>query len=163
VCLASHSNGFMGQSLEGFLEQLVYNVQLQEVRVDQVDIAGIDLLLGATYTIPFLSPPNQKWPDYFGQIPGCNFDNLERTKNMDRVDFRTTSGDIVGESKDYGRQISLDTMRGILNRIPANARLQVIFTRKLQASYFNKPALSFEEDYAGNPRVTHAYFKIDAY
>ena len=76
------------------------------------------------------------------------------------IDLCTSNG-IVGESKDYGKEINLETMRKILKRVPDNAKLELVFTRTLQKSYFNSPARPFEEEFAGSPALNRSYFKIN--
>jgi hypothetical protein len=163
VCLASHCHGFGGVDLKSFLWNLVYQVQAADIDPKNIFIDDSALRYDEVplQLIPFLSPPNQEWPDFLGMLPNSNFGNLKRTRNSDNVDLRASCG-IVGESKDYGGVIDLKVMRKILSRIPEDAKLELVFTRKLQGSYFNSPAPTFEEVFAESHLLKRAYFKINA-
>jgi hypothetical protein len=160
VCVSSHANGIMGIEFQQFLLNLVYNVQPENINMNQVTIKGLEIF-NRMDVVPFLSPPNQEWPEYIGAIPGSNFGLLGRSPNSDKIDLWTSKG-IYGESKDYGSEINLDTMKKILQRVPENARLELVFTRKLQKSYFNPPARPFQEEFSGTQALSRSYFKIDA-
>ncbi|KAJ8329323.1 hypothetical protein O5D80_002539 [Batrachochytrium dendrobatidis] len=161
VCLASHSNGVKGIGLKPFLLNLVYQLQIDKPDSEDVSILDLNRLDGITFTVPFLSPPNQKWPD-FVQIPGLNFDWLSRARNSEGIDLKTSCG-LFGESKDHKGVISLETMVNIIGRIPKAAKVELVFTRKLQDSYFNPPAPSFEVQFQRKGHVLKkAYYKIDA-
>jgi tRNA pseudouridine-54 N-methylase len=159
VCLASHSNGIQGITLQKFLLNLVYQLQIGKIDCSDVSIAGLERLDQMNLTIPFLSPPNQDWPEFF-KVPGSNLGFLSRTRNSKGIDLWVSSG-LAGESKDYGSDINLHTMRNILKRIPENANLELIFTRRLQKSYFTK-ALSFEDEFQSSHLMNRSYYKIDA-
>ncbi|OAJ38746.1 hypothetical protein BDEG_22651 [Batrachochytrium dendrobatidis JEL423] len=135
VCLASHSNGVKGIGLKPFLLNLVYQLQIDKPDSEDVSILDLNRLDGITFTVPFLSPPNQKWPD-FVQIPGSNFDWLSRTRNSEGIDLKTSCG-LFGESKDHKGVISLETMVNII-------------------------APSFEVQFQRSHVLKKAYYKIDA-
>jgi hypothetical protein len=161
VCLASHCNGVDGTMLGSFLLNLIF--QLQDTTLDptEVTIGGLEKLESkCKMRIPFLSPPNMKWPEYFKDIPESNFGNLERARNEDRVDL-VADCNIVGEAKDYGELLELVTLRKILRRIPKETKLHLVFTRHLRKSYFNRPASPFIIEFADSPARNMAYFKID--
>jgi hypothetical protein len=161
VCLSSHSNGVQGIELKSFLINLVFQLQIDKLNPTEVSISGLEKLDNlSTLIIPFLSPPNQAWPNFLDQVPSSNFGLLERTKNSDMIDLWVSVG-IAGESKDYGSEIDLNTMRQILKRVRKDVKLELVFTRKLQNSYFNHPA-SFESDFEAGHQLKMAYFKIDA-
>ncbi|OAJ38584.1 hypothetical protein BDEG_22492 [Batrachochytrium dendrobatidis JEL423] len=160
VCLASHSNGVKGIGLKPFLLNLVYQLQIDKPDSEDVSILDLNRLDGIKFTVPFLSPPNQKWPD-FVQIPGSNFNWLSRARNSESIDLKTSCG-LFGESKDHKGVISLETMVNIIGRIPEAAKVELVFTRKLQDSYFNPPAPSFEIQFQRSHVLKKAYYKIDA-
>jgi len=161
VCLASHSDGFGGVGLKPFLLNLVFQLQAENVSPSGVSVKDLNLLDGlGQFLVPFLSPPNQEWPSFL-VIPNSNFGNLERTSNRDKIDLWASCG-IAGESKDYASEIGLDVMKKILERIPENAKVELVFTKKLQQSYFNPPALTFNKVFAGSHLLKKAYFKINA-
>ncbi|KAJ3341809.1 hypothetical protein HDU91_000626, partial [Kappamyces sp. JEL0680] len=123
VCLASHSNGIQGVQLDRFLVDLVYQLQQHESAPSDVEIGGLEKLgKMRNFVVPFLSPPNQDWPDYVYQLPGSAFGYLERTKNKDRIDLRVAEHAISGESKDT--LVDSQAMKKILTRIPANTKLE---------------------------------------
>ena len=159
VCLASHTNGFQGVPLKSFLLNLLYQLQNEKIEYDDVSLADFDLIEDKfRLDIPYFSPPNQKWPSYLN-IPNSNMQNLERTKNKDKVDLRSSCG-LVGESKDYQSDININTMRQILKRVPQEAKLELVFVRKLQNSYFQ--GVSFEEEFAESHLLNKSFFRIDA-
>ena len=159
VCLASHTNGFQGVPLKSFLLNLLYQLQNEKVEYDDVSLADFDLIEDKfRLDIPYFSPPNQKWPSYLN-IPNSNMQNLERTKNKDKVDLMSSCG-LVGESKDYQSVININTMRQILKRVPQEAKLELVFVRKLQNSYFQ--GVSFEEEFAESHLLNKSFFRIDA-
>jgi hypothetical protein len=53
-------------------------------------------------------------------------------------------------------------MRQILKRIPEEAKVELVFTRKLQNSYFNFPAQSFATEFERTHLLQKAFYKIDA-
>ncbi len=117
--------------------------------------------LGDGFTIPFLSPPNQPWPKFLSDIPESNFSSLERTMNAKRIDLVAFNGKITGEAKDYGDVLELPDIRKILKRIPCDSDLELVFTRALRGSYFNRPAKPFETEFGGTHLLNRSYFKID--
>jgi hypothetical protein len=161
VCLASHSNGVQGIHLKQFLLNLVYQLQVEAIEPNQSSIFGLEQLGSTTFIIPFLSPANQRWPNELQKISGANFGFLERTKNAAQIDLRASCG-LVGESKDYGSEIKIEAMRQILSRVPEQAEVELVFVRKLQNSYFNPPALTFDNQFQGTHLVQRAFYKIDA-
>ena len=162
ICLASHSNGVAGLGLNQFLLNLVYQLQIKNIDRNQITIENLELLNGISFTVPFLSPANQKWPNDL-QIPDSNMGSLDRCKNEDMIDLRTSCG-LFGEAKDYKGEIKLKTMRRILERIPEEAIVELVFTRKLQDSYFNAPAKSFDIEFQRtHPHLLErAYYKINS-
>lgn len=161
VCLASHTEGISGVRFGPFMHNLLFQLQAGKISKSQVSIGNLGDLTGMeSYHIPFLSPPNQQWPDYIHRCPDSNFANLKRTKNADKIDI--LAGSLAGESKDYGNVIDLSTMKKILRRVPDDAKLELVFTRKLQKSYFNHPSKKFKEEFAETVALNRSYCKIDA-
>ena len=160
VCLASHANGIAGIGVKQFLLNLVFQVQSEKGNASDVTIADLDMLDSFNFTVPFLSPPNQDWPTFFNDVPRSSFGNLERSRNFMKVDLWTSCG-LAGESKDYGKTIDLKTMKNIISRIPELAKVELVFTRKLQQSYFKNE--SFETFFRKSRHIIQkSYFKIDA-
>ncbi|KAJ3270987.1 hypothetical protein HDV01_007137 [Terramyces sp. JEL0728] len=150
VCLSSHRNGIEGIGFHDFIKDIVFQLQRKCTTIDKIQVKGLDKIQ-FDLVVPFLSPPNQKWPSYMHEIDGGNFANLERSLNMDRVDFQVMNTDsrviLAGESKDYGSKINLETMKAILKRIPTNLPLEIVFTRKLQGEYFLRTQKRFKDVY----------------
>jgi hypothetical protein len=164
VCLASHSNGFSGVTLQQFLSDLIYQIQTNnQTPVSVINFKGLEFM--KDFNVPFLSPPNQNWPDWLYHESlsklNCKFGNLTRTLNKDKIDLITDCG-ISGESKDYGNVLKIDKMKGILQRIPKNSKLHIVFVRKLQDSYFTRKEDTFQKLYASLPAKNRVYFKISA-
>jgi hypothetical protein len=161
VCLSSHSNGIQGISLQNFLLDLLFQLQNSEkVKRTDIFIDGLNVLDTLQMKIPYLSPPNMQWSDYLEEIPQSNFGNLKRARNSDRVDL-LADGNIAGEAKDYGYVLELASLRKIINRIPKETKLHLVFCRKLRNSYFNRPARTFRTEFANSHVRNMAYFKID--
>ena len=163
ICLASHRNGFEGIDLHGFLLDLVFQLQSCNIDMNQVSIENYDSIVGelAGMMIPYLSPPNQKLPEYLYQIPGCEFCDLLRTKNMDQIDLQTSNLLISGEAKDYGTSLGLADLKKIIKRIPKESRLSFIFTRSMQKSYFKRPAKPFTVEFKGSSLLQKAFFQLN--
>jgi hypothetical protein len=87
--------------------------------------------------IPFLSPPNQKWPEYL-YAGGLNFGNIVKNKTEDGVDFEIMNQNFTGECIDHTRPVSTVTMKEILMRLPETSRIHLVFSEKMQKSYFSK-------------------------
>ena len=160
ISLASHSNGIKGVCLRDFLLNMVFQLQIDDIYPNQVSIEGLENI-----DMPFLSPPNQNWPTFL-DIPDANFGNLSRSKNSEKIDLRAELGQdelLVGESKDYGNKLTIDKIRQILERVPEKAKLEIIFTRKLQNSYFNYPSESFNNSFKEKHLhlLRKSYFKIN--
>jgi hypothetical protein len=163
LCLASHRNGFEGVDLHGFLLDLVFQLQSCKIDVNQVSIENYDSVVGelAGMMIPYLSLPNKNLPEYLYQIPGCEFCDLLRTKNMDQIDLQTSNLLISGEAKDYGTSVGLADLKKIIKRIPKESRLSFIFTRSMQKSYFNRPAKPFTVEFKGSSLLQKAFFQLN--
>jgi hypothetical protein len=160
ICAASHSNGLAGIGLKQFLMSLVFQLQISKVESGQVAVAGLEQLDGINMTVPFLSPPNQDWPSFL-TIPGVNTGFLSRTRNSDNIDLWASCG-LAGESKDYGKEINLETMKQILQRVPEHTKLEIVFTRKLQKSYFDSPEKPFKKQFRSSHLLNMSFYKIDA-
>jgi hypothetical protein len=157
VCCASHSNGIKGIPLVSFLKNLVFQLQNEHCKYSDINIENIGHLEGLSeQIIPFLSPANMDWPSYVHEIPGSQFAFLERTKNSSRIDL-LVGNILAGEAKDYCQKaLSTDDLKNIIKRIPAGVTLEIVFTRSLQNSYFNKKR--YEEFFL---KKGLSYFKID--
>ena len=167
VCAASHSNGIQGIGLKNFIYNLIFQLQIGiDAKLENVEITDFSKLKKIEHLeIPFLSPPNQEWPDYFRDIPNSNFTICKRTLNKNQVDFWAQldeSFGMAGECKDHAVNIDLDVMRRIIQRIPQNAKLELVFTRSLQQSYFKNSSSSFAEEFSDTFPSLCAFFKINA-
>jgi hypothetical protein len=141
---------------------LVYHLQVEDLEITDISIVNIKQL-GNKFIIPFLSPPNQKWPLFLSNIPGANFSSLMRTINSKKIDFEAYDSKITGEAKDHDSDLELYNIRDILRRIPQESHLHLVFTRKMKNSYFNKPAKSFEEEFSQSDAhlLRRSYWKVD--
>lgn len=66
------------------------------------------------------------------------FGNLIRPANKERIDFRTSSGLISGECKDYDQPLCLNSIKSILLRVPDESELHLVVTNIIQSRYFTK-------------------------
>jgi len=157
VCIASHLNGIKGMDIGQFLCNLVFQFQ------DQFPLGSISklhLLQGVlNIQVPFLSPPNQEWPQFMYDIADANFGNLRRAENKDQIDLQI-SEEFVCESKDYAKPLDLPVLSDILEKIPEGAKLEIVFTRNLQMCYFTKR--SFDHEFGKKKAGRMNYFKLDA-
>jgi hypothetical protein len=128
ICAASHFSGISGAKLQPFLKELLFHMYKEQYSFN-VDCLAIDL------TISFLSPPNQKWPECI--YASGNFDNCSRTVNSTRIDFIFGSVNSAGygsaESKDM--KIVQAVMNNIVERIPFDSRLHIVYVKSLQKNY----------------------------
>lgn len=97
--------------------------------------------LWAEEWIPYLSPPNQYWPQFIMSLGRCNFGNYRRTKNVDRVDLCAWTNNcdqpiLSGEAKQYTEPLPLALVKGILQRVPPSSRLHIVLTKQMQTLYF---------------------------
>ncbi|KAL3666903.1 hypothetical protein V7S43_007852 [Phytophthora oleae] len=61
------------------------------------------------------------------------FGNLVRTRNNDRIEFRTTSSLISGKCKEYNSAVGLGVMKSILMCVPEGPMVHLALTNTLQA------------------------------
>ena len=137
---ASRKNGLQGVLLREYMP-LVLNHCSKAPAVDPFTLVlpqseALANLLDSNF-IPALAPPNQEWPECVQRIPGARFGTLSRTVNIDRIDIKTSFG-LTGESKDYINPIPLTKMIEILDRVPRESRIHIVFTRILQNTYFKE-------------------------
>jgi hypothetical protein len=140
VVLASHSNGFSGISFGEFFPALLYELDIGSGK-ERMELPEEFMNI----QIPFLSPPNQKWPGFLSKTFGLNVSNFMRMKNSDRIDFSIEDGSVTGECKDYRGPLSLKTIEAIMKRIPEKSKIHLIITNKLQNSYYSLSDRSFDD------------------
>jgi hypothetical protein len=92
------------------------------------------------FLVPVLAAPNQKWPEEISAIENGRFGYLKRSRNEERIDIWTDFG-ITGESKDYKGALSSSVLKSIIDRIPSDSRVHIVFVRLLQKAYFKKKKL----------------------
>ncbi|KAE9128793.1 hypothetical protein PF010_g4355 [Phytophthora fragariae] len=142
LVVGSHRGGFGGIELPTFWGVLLHElgIRASSERVElpvNLQNAGANHLL-----IPFLSPPNVEWPDWFlrdWQNTSAKFDNLCRFVNADRIDFRTTSNLLSGEYKDYSSLVMINPM---LDHMPDESIIHLVVTKKMEESYFTGESAS---------------------
>ncbi len=159
ICAASHANGLGGISFIGFLYMLIYHVQVNENC--KIFIDGLEQLEGFNLKVPYMSPPNQRWPRCIQSIPGAYVRDLERPRDNRKIDLCCDEAGIYGESKDYESRLSSDIVREILKRIPQSANLEIVFTRQVQDSYFTTGE-PFVQVFGAFKASRMVYFKINA-
>lgn len=141
LCVASRANGVGGICLRDYICALFSHIQLSErLQLYNLKTEGLNDLLREllnNFVIPVLAPPNQEWPKLVSCIPNSKFGYLARAKNKDRIDV-TTNFNLSGESKDHKKTISAKIMRDILNRVPVNTKVHIIFASSLQGEYFSE-------------------------
>jgi hypothetical protein len=162
VCLASHSQGVSGVTLNLFIKNVVFQLQRKPIKEENVRIQGLEKIdFMMNFVVPFLSPTNLEWPHYLCEIPDSNFGNMKRPEDREQIDFSTDCG-IYGEAKDHQSPISLPVMRNILKRIKKDAKLQLVYVQELQGSYYYAQNTLFEKEFSESYAFNKVYFKIDA-
>jgi hypothetical protein len=166
LCLSSHMNGFAGIEVKEFLKHIVYNFQKNETSFQQiqVDFSTMDDLF-SNVKIPFLSPPNTKWPEFLKNFG--NFENLKRTRNCEQIDARMDlllesleAGIITAEVKDFSRNITKTDMTDLLPKIPKDSFIHLVFVRSLQEEYTRDLAKGYDRifyrlDISSTPNDKH--------
>ncbi|KAE9275556.1 hypothetical protein PR003_g29304 [Phytophthora rubi] len=134
IVLASHAGGFGGVAFPTFLCELLFELGVCErgVMMERL-LQDNSIARWATLVVPFLSPPNEKWPEWLNNCL-TSLGNLLRTRNEDRIDFQTNL--ISGECKDYSNDLDIRVIKSILTRIPADSAIHLIVTNTLQNQYF---------------------------
>jgi len=160
VCTASHANGVTGIGFYDFMKHLMWNLQVESISIDQCEVEKIEVLNLEHFIIPFLSPPNQNWPEYLlkdKSIFSGGF--LRRATNTDQVDLITDFG-LYGEAKDYLNKLNLTTIKNIITRISGkcDARVHLVYTRQLQEAYYVPESKSFEKDFKENAHARQSSF-----
>ena len=137
--VASHTFGVLGTPLKTFLSNLIFELcdwncpEPPEIP-DQMELKFLEELV-----IPFLSPPNQSWPDFLLNNRNknqLNFANFRRPTNMESIDFMIDGHNVTGESKYHDNVVDVDIITQIYSNIPMTSRLHIVFVKKLQYSYF---------------------------
>jgi hypothetical protein len=119
LIVASRFNGVNGIHLHDFIPAVFAQVKLSDELLDFTLKDTENELLNdfmKSFWVPFVAPPNQKWPEFVKDIPNAKFGNLLRTVNKDKIDLNSDFG-LTGEAKDHAKNISSDVMDGILSRI----------------------------------------------
>ena len=142
ICIASHTNGVEGISINNFITALVNEFQYDcknEILLSEEPTELCHLL--KELTIPFLSPPNGLWPSYLLSIPDTKFDNLIRPPNNERCDLLIENSEwFLGEVKDHNKLTTscLKSMLKTQSMSHSTSFFRLYFTNKLQVTYFEK-------------------------
>ncbi|KAL3667225.1 hypothetical protein V7S43_007460 [Phytophthora oleae] len=132
IGLASHADGFGGVAFPKFLGELLFELGVSE-RHEMVQLLRDVEGAGWTQIVPFLSPPNEKWPTWLNDS-SVRFGNLYRTRNNDSIDFQTTPSIISGECS----AVAFPVIEDILKRVPANTTIHLVVVNTLQDGYFTE-------------------------
>jgi hypothetical protein len=108
MCVSSHMDGVAGTMLDRFLLELLFQLGKTSVK-PQWESGTLSLLKGWDQVlVPFLCVPNEEWPVSLTKIPGTSFGSLERTSDLEMVDFKITGATVgkksilvTGESKNH--------------------------------------------------------------
>ena len=160
--MASHAGGTGGLPVHQFLGFLAVEL-LPSYCPDwkwQSDACSPSLLMPevSDSTVPYLSSANDSWPADIHAIPSCCFGNLIRPENSEEIDLAVTvkgsqSYEITGEAKNHENGLSLDLLRKILAKVPQGSRLHLVFTSKVQQSYFNHPSPTWSQYKESHPEL----------
>ena len=140
LVLASHYNGFSGISFEHMLRELLYELSPSEKQhVPDMIVFPPEIKFFMDLVVPYLSPPNQSWPDYLTPL-GLTLGNFKRTPNSSCIDMRVLNSFLTGECKDHNRPIDLPLMENILLRVPPESEIHLVLTNTIQKSYYTSSA-----------------------
>jgi len=166
MCLSSHLGGLEGIPVHQFLKKTYEHLNLPYLKdpndvmfsLDDLDrneatcssVGKIPIMNILRRKVPFLSPPNTKWPEKLASFSEFNLCNLTRSKNSERIDLctelsATLEGTLTGECKDHGRPIGKSVMEEILKRVPAQSVLHLVFTNSIVRSFREKSEISNKE------------------
>jgi hypothetical protein len=152
LVVASRGCGFAGTSLQNYLPAVWAHVSLSKqlerfhLRLPQ-QTRFADFL--TRFIVPVLAPPNQVWPqEWVRSFQTCfsnaKFGGLRRTRNESMIDI-DTSFNLTGEAKDHKKPIDTSKLKSMLQRIPHDSKVHIIFVRKLQTKYFQKEAYELHD------------------
>eukprot|EP01031_Cornospumella_fuschlensis_P028375 gene28375-34258_t len=166
VAVASRRHGVAGIALGHFLRCLV-----EELAVDgRVASSGKETsslqvcweqepALGAFQhlQVPYLPPPNSRWPASLSALAGGCFGSLSRVKHTERVDFRVEAAagasGLTGECNRFEHPVSLDALKGFVARaLSKEEAVHLIVVSKLQQTYFSSRQ-DFDKYCEENPEV----------
>jgi hypothetical protein len=129
VFCASRRNGVQGIRFPAFFDCLIGEFQHDRWEKTSVGIQGVLETLADNAAslqdtvIPFLGPPNAKWPKYIldAKAFGCNFGHLVRAVNSDQCDLYVQSADskdgtapFLCECKHWKHALGMSAMNGIV-------------------------------------------------
>ena len=133
--------GFKGFNLKLFLSNLVSELSPNQTYTaysfanNEEYFSAISNVSGLTeLVIPFLSPPNTKWPEFLTNTDDFRFGNLSKMESVDRVNIKTDCF-ISGECKDHSVPITKKVMESILENLPATSKLHIVYVNELQGQY----------------------------
>ncbi|EGZ18692.1 hypothetical protein PHYSODRAFT_301251 [Phytophthora sojae] len=130
IVLASRSGGVHGAGLSSFLGVMLYELGVaSEIEATQSSLDVEDALLSQVL-VPFLSPPNAAWPDWFlsdWENTSAEFADLTFTADAKsgRLDFRVSSG---ATSFECSRSMNLSELDQVMDRIPSESSIHLIVT-----------------------------------
>eukprot|EP00301_Raphidiophrys_heterophryoidea_P008616 c13163_g3_i2.p1 GENE.c13163_g3_i2~~c13163_g3_i2.p1 ORF type:complete len:635 (-),score=150.27 c13163_g3_i2:462-2366(-) len=130
ACVASHCNGVRGCSLDDFLRGFMSELQATKyVASREFDQGGAYSVIkqfqecNSSFKIPYLSLPNNAWPQHLLDLAGTCFGELCRPQNTAKCDLlvgtdvQMTGGlafaEISGEAK-HRNELKLEVMQQIL-------------------------------------------------
>jgi len=143
MTLASHREGINGSPISSFFPRLLFECAGSPLTAKFAPSCAVDLLTSKCDSIPFLSPPNVTYPDWLCKL--FELGTIDRSMNKERVDFncwRLYPNKVKlcsGESKDYGVNLELEVIKKIIQRVPVDSPLHIVYTNSLQNRYFVKP------------------------
>jgi hypothetical protein len=160
IALASRRNGFAGIDFRRFLEILVSHLISRDLSIAEFPE---QISRFQNHVIPPLSPPNVPWHDSWDGFE-LNLKNLRRTRNKERIDFEVDEIGLTGECKDHKSALKLATLKNIIVRVPNHSKIHLVFTNKIQKSYFGSKTEWFDSSEKVKTAVSRLYpyyLKVD--
>jgi hypothetical protein len=143
--LASHRNGLAGINIIDFILTLTEELLPTYRPLSWDPDHNLSHFLSSDcleQTIPYLSPANDQWPEILQSqtehINGCRTASMKRSPSTEQLDLNIPGWAITGECKNYEDPIPLEILRGILERIPVDSHLHLVFVPKIQENYFTE-------------------------
>jgi hypothetical protein len=166
-------SGVSGISVSDFLYNLFFHIFGFSSDFSKEFSAFGRLKSLSNHFVPFLSVANQNWPDYLGNIPNFRLGNLQRSRNLEQVDFNCSPfslhSDVIsitGECKDWDSAIDVGTLeKKLIPHIPQHSNLHLVFTRSVQSQYYSslkkKGNLSYTDAFGNHLRAKDfIFFKL---
>ncbi|KAE8988293.1 hypothetical protein PR003_g17228 [Phytophthora rubi] len=137
IAVASHYNGLAGLTFSDFFSALLFELGMQNSEDISVKFPKDLAAILSDLPVPFLAPPNVKWPDFLLQT-SLNLGTVSRLRFRDKGDIEFLGGKISVECLASKCSLSQARMRRALTWIPDASVIHFIVLHSLRREYFRK-------------------------